>query len=44
MEAEKIFIIHGVPQSSDALRVKIKDTFEWNSTLPELYEKVPLEL
>ncbi len=40
---EKIFIVHGEPQSSDALRVKIKDTYGWNSTLPEMYEKVPLE-
>ncbi len=40
---EKVFIVHGEPQSSDALRVKIKDTFGWNGILPELYEKIPLE-
>lgn len=37
---EKIFIVHGEPQSSDALRVKIRDTYGWDSTLPQLYDKV----
>jgi len=37
---EKIFIVHGEPQSSDALRVKIRDTFGWDSKLPLLYDKV----
>lgn len=42
-QPEKIFIVHGEPQSSDALRVKIKNTYGWNSILPEMYEKIPLE-
>ena len=37
---DKIFIVHGEPQSSDALRVKIRDTFGWDSNLPLLYDKV----
>lgn len=41
---EKIFITHGEPSSSDTLRVKIKDTYAWDSTIPELYsiEEIPL--
>jgi len=34
---EKIFIVHGETHSADALRVKIKDTYNWNCTIPELY-------
>ncbi|MGE0562754.1 MAG: MBL fold metallo-hydrolase RNA specificity domain-containing protein [Flavobacteriales bacterium] len=43
---EKIFIIHGDQQSADTFRVKIKDTYGWNCTIPELYsiEEIPLEI
>lgn len=34
---EKIFIIHGEPQSADTFRVKVKDTYGWNCVIPELY-------
>ncbi len=41
-EPEKIFIVHGEPQSSDALRVKIRDVFGWNAYLPHYKEEVEL--
>lgn len=31
---ERIFIVHGEPQAADALRVKIKDIYRWDSYLP----------
>lgn len=34
---EKVFIIHGENHSADALRLKIKDSYGWECTLPELY-------
>lgn len=34
---ERIFITHGEPHSADALRVKIKDVYGWDSTIPTLY-------
>ena len=39
---EKVFIVHGEPSSSDALRVKIQDTFDWSCRIPYHTEKVPL--
>ncbi|MBN1339116.1 MAG: MBL fold metallo-hydrolase [Bacteroidales bacterium] len=33
---EKVFIVHGEQQASDALRVKLKDTRGWNITIPHL--------
>jgi metallo-beta-lactamase family protein len=33
---ERIFIVHGEPQSADALRVKIKDVYGWDSEIPGL--------
>ena len=35
---EEVFLIHGEPTASDALRVKIKDQFGWNVQLPKLYD------
>jgi metallo-beta-lactamase family protein len=40
---ENVFIVHGEPQASDALRVKIQDKFGWHCRIPVLFEKVPLE-
>lgn len=34
---EKVFIIHGEAHSADAFRVKVKDTYNWDCILPELY-------
>ncbi len=39
---EKIFIVHGEPQSADALRVKIKDVYGWDCEIPVLNEKVEI--
>lgn len=33
---EKVFLIHGEPTALDAFRVKIKDTYNWNVTIPKL--------
>lgn len=35
---ENTFLIHGEPIALDALRVKIKDTYDWKVTIPKLYE------
>ncbi len=35
---ETTYLIHGEPTALDALRVKIKDTYGWNITIPKLYE------
>lgn len=32
---ERVFITHGEPHASDVMRVKIKDTFGWECTIPE---------
>jgi len=37
---EKVFIVHGEPHASDALRLKIKDTYGWPCYLPRLFEEV----
>lgn len=41
---EKVFLIHGEPAALDAFRVKIKDTYNWNVSIPKLtdVEKVIL--
>ena len=33
---EKIFLMHGEPTALDGFRVKIKETYHWNATLPKL--------
>ncbi|MEO5970195.1 MAG: MBL fold metallo-hydrolase [Bdellovibrionia bacterium] len=37
------FIVHGEPQASDTLRVKIKDKLSWNVSIPRYLEKITLE-
>ncbi len=39
---EKVFIVHGEPQSSDVLRVKIESTWGWNCVIPQLWETIDL--
>lgn len=39
---KKVFIIHGEPQASHALRVKIKDVYGWPCYVPRLFDKVDL--
>jgi metallo-beta-lactamase family protein len=36
---EKVFIVHGEPQSADALRVKIKHTLNWEPIIPKFLQK-----
>jgi metallo-beta-lactamase family protein len=35
---EEVFLIHGEPTAQDAFRVKLRDTYGWNVTIPKLYE------
>jgi metallo-beta-lactamase family protein len=39
---ERIFIVHGEPQASDALRVKLLSELGWDSEIPKLYDIVEL--
>ena len=41
---EHVYLIHGEPTALDAFRVKIKDTYSWDVTIPKLadVEKVIL--
>jgi len=39
---KKTFIVHGEPQASDALRVKLQDTLHWESMVPAPLETVHL--
>lgn len=39
---KEVFIVHGEPHSADSLRVKIKDTYGWKCTIPELYDMFEL--
>ena len=38
------FLIHGEPLALDALRVKIKDTYNWNCTIPQLNEVFEIDI
>ena len=40
----KVFIVHGEPHAAQVLRVKIKDQFGWNCIVPQLNDKVELNL
>lgn len=33
---ENVFLVHGEPSALDTFRVKIKDTYNWNATIPKL--------
>lgn len=39
---QTMFLVHGEPQASDALRVKTKDTLGWNCRIPKPMEMVSL--
>lgn len=41
---EKVYIVHGEPQASDILRVKLNDLFGWKAEIPELYDIKELNL
>lgn len=40
---KKTFIVHGEPQASDGLRVRIQDALHWQCQVPKLLEQVELE-
>lgn len=37
---ERVFLVHGEPQASDSMRVKIRDTKNWSPYIPDLFEIV----
>jgi len=41
---DKVFLIHGEPAILDAFRVKIKDTFNWNVTIPKINDVEVLKI
>ncbi len=41
---EKVFLIHGEPTALDVLRVKIKDTYQWQVHIPHLKETISIQL
>lgn len=40
---KKIFVVHGEPHQSDALRLKIQDTYGWSCILPKLFSIEEIE-
>jgi metallo-beta-lactamase family protein len=41
---EQVFLVHGETQSLDMMRVKLKDTYNWETHIPELYEIVDIKI
>ncbi len=41
---EKVYLVHGEPTALDAFRVKIKDTFNWNVTIPKLLDTEKVQI
>lgn len=41
---KKVFIVHGEPHASQVLRVKIRDHYGWACDVPQLRDKVDLQL
>jgi metallo-beta-lactamase family protein len=39
---KKVFLVHGEPEASKALKKLIKETYQWDSIIPELYEVIEL--
>jgi metallo-beta-lactamase family protein len=39
---EHVFLVHGEPQSLDMMRLKLKDTYGWDTYIPELYEIIEI--
>lgn len=38
----QVFIVHGEPHASDALRLRIKDRLQWHCTIAQMRERYPL--
>ena len=34
---ERVFIVHGENESGEALQIGIKETYDWNAEIPQLY-------
>ena len=41
---KKVFLVHGEPTALDVLRVKLKDSNEWDPIVPRLNEVHPLDI
>tara|TARA_R110002073_G_scaffold40547_5_gene114980 strand:+ start:86505 stop:87881 length:1377 start_codon:yes stop_codon:yes gene_type:complete len=41
---EQVYLIHGEPTASDALRVKIKDTYNWHVHIPKLNDVIEIKI
>ncbi|AOW20666.1 MBL fold metallo-hydrolase RNA specificity domain-containing protein [Urechidicola croceus] len=41
---ENVFLVHGEPTASNTLRVKIKDIYNWNVSIPKLFDSVVLNV
>jgi metallo-beta-lactamase family protein len=40
IQPQKVFIAHGEPQAANALRVKLQDSFKWNTIeIPQLFDE-----
>lgn len=39
---QRIFLVHGEPQASDAFRVKLMDSKKWKAELPELFQIIEI--
>lgn len=39
---EQVFVTHGEPDAADAMRCHLKDSFNWNVTVPEYLQKITL--
>jgi metallo-beta-lactamase family protein len=39
---EKVFIVHGEREASDTFRLKLKDTYGWDCTIPKLFDIVEI--
>jgi len=43
-DPEQVFIVHGERQAADTFRVKVRDVYGWNCSVPELYSVVEIPL
>ena len=41
---ETVYLIHGEPTAQDAFKIKIKDTYNWNVSIPKLNDVVKIVL
>lgn len=41
---EAVYLVHGEPTALDTLRVKLRDTYNWNVQIPKLYDIVEINI